>query len=375
MFDWGNWVIQTIIAAFFISGFVVFYNQGLTAATQTHRERWLILVRYDRLIATIFTLAMVAFCQLAQYLNPINESAYTNWALYILFIPLLDQKVRLSEYLSRSVIAMAFWAANNNLNSVNFYVSVAFLIIILVLIYTYRYVINGNWLLRMELVLWIGLDFWLSQTQLTTLSVTMSIVMFLLMNMFTAFYWSTERVTELEHHRLEQQVNLDTLTQAGSFFAFRSDSVTKFALARQKKQPMSLLMFDIDYFKNVNDTYGHATGNRVLSEIGKLVLTELKQVAELEPTFYRTGGEEFNVIFMADIAEVIPFVQTLQEHVKMAYFSYEEVTVHITLSLGLTALSGEDETFETVYERADAYLYQSKQNGRDQLTVEGQVKH
>ncbi len=134
-------------------------------------------------------------------------------------------------------------------------------------------------------------------------------------------------------------------------------------------------MFDIDYFKNVNDTYGHATGNRVLSEIGKLVLTELKQVAELEPTFYRTGGEEFNVIFMADIAEVIPFVQTLQEHVKMAYFSYEEVTVHITLSLGLTALSDEDETFETVYERADAYLYQSKQNGRDQLTVEGQVKH
>lgn len=372
MFDWGNWVIQTVIAAFFISGFVVFSNQGLAALENKRKQLGFLTKFREPVVATTFIFAMAGFCELAQYWNPSNEAAYLNWALYILFMPLLRNVVRPLEYGIRCLGILVFWIVNNNVRNPLFYLSLVFIAVILGFIYRWRREINRSWLIRMEVVLWIALDFWLQQTQMTVISVAMSVVMFVLVNIFTMFYWSSERITELERHQLEQRVNRDELTRVGSFFAFKSDSLTKIGIARSEDMPLTLLMFDIDYFKAVNDTYGHMAGNHILAKTAMLIATELKQYPQLQPSFYRTGGEEFNIIFMADAADTLFAAKAIQKRIRQHRFHFENQTITVTLSMGVTALTRDDMSFEDVYERADQNLYLSKQGGRDRITVEGQ---
>jgi diguanylate cyclase (GGDEF)-like protein len=362
MFDWGNWVIETIIAAFFISGFVVFYNSRLITLWDLARHEKL----NEHVASTVFIYLMVAFCLFATWANPNNSTAYLNWALYILFIPLIDDNIVAPEFLVRALGIVAFWFYTNTVRASMFYVSLVAVLLILGLMFKFHKQIHSHLLLNIELTAWIGVAFWITQTQLTLTASLMGTVMFVLMNWFTSLYWSSERLANLERNRLEQQVNSDTLTKAGSFFAFKSDSASALATAQRNNSPLTLVMFDIDHFKNVNDTYGHAAGNAVLIGVTELVQNMV------DTRLYRTGGEEFNLFFETPKAQILPLMQRLHRQVKNADFVYEGQHISVTLSMGITVLNKGDLSFEDVYERADANLYLSKRSGRDCITVDGQ---
>lgn len=362
MFDWGNWVIETVIAAFFISGFVVFYNSRLIALFGLTQHKQL----NDHTASTVFIYVMVAFCLFATWANPNNSTAYLNWALYILFIPLMDDTITTPEFLVRAVGIGAFWYYTNTVRANIFYLSLVAVLIILGLMFKYHTQIHNHLFLNIEVATWIGVAFWITQTQLTLTANLMGTIMFILMNLFTSLYWSSERLANLERNRLEQQVNSDTLTKAGSFFAFKSDSAATLTAAQKDHTPLTLVMFDIDHFKQVNDTYGHAAGNAVLIQVAQMV----QHAAGTR--LYRTGGEEFNLIFEAPKKQVLPLMQAIHRQVRQADFVYEGQHMQVTLSMGITILNQGDLSFEDVYERADANLYLSKRSGRDCITVDGQ---
>lgn len=362
MFDWGNWVIETIIAAFFISGFVVFYNSRLITLWDLARMKKL----NEHVASTVFIYLMVAFCLFATWANPNNSTAYLNWALYILFIPLMDDDIIPLEFLARAAGIIGFWYYTNTVRASTFYLSLVAVLVILGLMFKFHAQIHSHLLLNIEVTAWIGVAFWITQTQLTLTASLMGSVMFVLMNWFTSLYWSSERLANLERNRLEQQINSDTLTKVGSFFAFKSDSATALAQAQRNNSPLTLVMFDIDRFKKVNDTYGHAAGNAVLIGVAELVQHAV------DTTLYRTGGEEFNLVFNAPKAQILPLMQQIHRQVKNADFVYEGQHISVTLSMGITVLNKGDLSFEDVYERADANLYLSKRSGRDCITVDGQ---
>jgi diguanylate cyclase (GGDEF)-like protein len=149
---------------------------------------------------------------------------------------------------------------------------------------------------------------------------------------------------------------------------FNQKMLTDISFARRHKIPLSLIMFDIDHFKRVNDTYGHRTGDQVLTAFAATVAGSIRT----EDVLARFGGEEFVIIAQATgsegalvLAERIR--QTVGEQVVQAVDGSDE-EVRITVSAGVVTLNpGADQDPAGVISVADANLYAAKHGGRDRV--------
>lgn len=171
--------------------------------------------------------------------------------------------------------------------------------------------------------------------------------------------------------KLTREVQYDALTQARNWGTFQSDLNDNFA--RQTERP-ALIVFDIDYFKSINDTYGHLTGNQVLITLSGQMMQFL-QSKNTDYQFYRTGGEEFAIV-MPDttIDQATEVVKACQQLVRqMVILTSKGDAVHITCSFGVTLAQATDPNPTAQFKRADHYLYQAKREGRDCTSVEGTV--
>ncbi len=373
MFDWNNWSVEFVVAIFFITGFSAFYN----AISLWLRQRFESKHQgqaYARVGLLLFTLIMVLFCQVAEFWNPINSDAYMNWALYVLFIPLLDEAVAPLEFVIRAIGIGGFWLFNGTVTASVFWLSLFMVIIILALTGYMHRTLDRAHPLTVAIAVWFAIAFWITQTQLMLINLVMGVVMFASMNLFAAMYWSIGQKAQRERTRLIEQVNRDTLTNAGSVFAFQDDGRNLLPRIRESGEPLSLAMFDIDHFKQVNDKYGHAMGNYVLQEVTALITQIIHEGCVDQSELYRTGGEEFNIIFLnADVSTITPVIADILNEVRQHAFEFEGQRVQITLSMGVTQVQAADAGFEDIYERADKYLYISKQEGRDCATLEGKT--
>jgi two-component system cell cycle response regulator len=133
-------------------------------------------------------------------------------------------------------------------------------------------------------------------------------------------------------------------------------------------KPVSLLIFDIDYFKSVNDTYGHAAGDAVLKEFAQRVQQNVRGV----DLACRLGGEEFVVVMPdTDIAYALMVAERLRQKVAEVPFRIEPtVTLNITVSIGIAVTEGATDTAKLLLERADNALYRAKRDGRNRVSAE-----
>ena len=178
------------------------------------------------------------------------------------------------------------------------------------------------------------------------------------------------RIDELERESRELQQSLrqeqqlattDALTGLANRLAW-DDRIAE-ACRRRKRfdQPVSLLIFDIDHFKTINDRYGHAAGDRVLRIVGGELRKQLREIDFVA----RYGGEEFVVLLEgSDAPAALQVGEKLRRLIESLGFHVQQQPVRITVSCGVTALTSGD-TPESVFERADAALYGAKQNGRN----------
>lgn len=162
---------------------------------------------------------------------------------------------------------------------------------------------------------------------------------------------------------LEKLSSTDSLTGAWNRTHFDKVISTELNRSVRYKQPVSIIFFDIDYFKHVNDTYGHAIGDVVLRELVKVVWKNIRSSDML----FRWGGEEFVLIAPSTSYRVAAgLAETLRD--KVENFSIEQVG-HINISLGVAEhLTGE--SCDVWFQRADAALYQAKNSGRNRVIVD-----
>lgn len=132
-------------------------------------------------------------------------------------------------------------------------------------------------------------------------------------------------------------------------------------------EPLSLIAFDLDHFKKINDTYGHSAGDFVLKDLAGLV----QKLIRGQDYFARYGGEEFVVMIVgspdksaADVAERVR--STIENH----EFNYEGKRLPVTVSVGIAHRRAQ-EAWEALYKRADEASYASKQGGRNKVTIAG----
>ncbi len=132
---------------------------------------------------------------------------------------------------------------------------------------------------------------------------------------------------------------------------------------RYKKEKFSVMMFDIDLFKKVNDTYGHLAGDYILKELAALVKKSLRKV----DICGRFGGEEFLILLPNTKANgALKLATKLNKLVKEHLFQYDNKTIPIAISLGITSVSYSD-SYHSIVQRCDEALYMAKENGRDRV--------
>ena len=169
---------------------------------------------------------------------------------------------------------------------------------------------------------------------------------------------------------LKHRVDTDDLTSALSRRRFIDDLSTEFQRSQRHERPMTVLMLDLDYFKNINDHHGHATGDRVL----KLFVQTCKSSLRLEDQIGRIGGEEFAILLPetdakagADVARRI--------RARIATMAVESGSpadsrpIQATCSIGVASLAGFEANHEELLARADHALYAAKKSGRNRVIV------
>lgn len=131
-------------------------------------------------------------------------------------------------------------------------------------------------------------------------------------------------------------------------------------------QPLSVMVFDIDFFKQVNDTYGHAAGDEVLRGVSALI----SKTFRTNDIFGRYGGEEFMAVMPGTDAErafmIAERARTALEAAKITV--EQDLELSITISVGVTERSAEDRSYDDMVNRADRALYISKNSGRNRST-------
>lgn len=137
------------------------------------------------------------------------------------------------------------------------------------------------------------------------------------------------------------------------------------ARSARHRRPLALLLFDIDRFKDINDTLGHLGGDYAIRELAVLVRRGIRK----EELFARYGGEEFAIVLPeAPSEEAAAIAERIRESVEAEPFAYDGTPFRLTISLGVAATVG-DETMtpEELIRQADERLYQAKRDGRNRV--------
>ncbi|QSZ42793.1 diguanylate cyclase [Sulfurimonas aquatica] len=158
----------------------------------------------------------------------------------------------------------------------------------------------------------------------------------------------------------------DPLTGLRNRLTLEKDVERAISHERDHKAPYAVLMFDIDWFKDVNDTYGHDIGDRVIKEISKI----LKEAVRENDKVYRAGGEEFVILLnRIDYTDVSNIAEKIRKLIEQHVFSVDDISFSKTISCGLYHSSIiEGENVDHVLKLVDRALYKSKLNGRNRVT-------
>lgn len=174
------------------------------------------------------------------------------------------------------------------------------------------------------------------------------------------FVVSFTDITDIEKKtiHLEHTAFIDDLTKIYNRRKFDELFLEQLQKSEESKTRFSLIMFDLDFFKKVNDTYGHREGDEVLQRIAKEIKVRIRQT----DVFARWGGEEFMVLLKdTSLKGAYHLAEKIRKSVERMKFNFNEA---VTISLGITEYRNED-TMEAMVERADEALYHAKENGRN----------
>lgn len=157
----------------------------------------------------------------------------------------------------------------------------------------------------------------------------------------------------------------DGLTRLLNRRAFDAAIAEVFARRKRMGESFALVLFDLDHFKSVNDTYGHAAGDEVLRTAAQAISSEMRPFDRL----FRVGGEEFAaILFGVDAEGALTTAERLRAMVAARSVTFEGKAILMTASGGV-ALPGDQSTPATLYQAADAALYRAKEGGRNRVVM------
>ena len=164
---------------------------------------------------------------------------------------------------------------------------------------------------------------------------------------------------------LSTLVRTDTLTGIANYRYFLQALEQEIERTRRSGQPTSLIMLDIDFFKKVNDRWGHEVGNQALVHLSRL----LQKIVRKLDIPCRYGGEEFAIILPdTNLSACLPVAERIRQEIEMSPLDISGQPLFLTASLGVITYGDKQETTaEGLIKQADRYLYQAKESGRNRV--------
>jgi diguanylate cyclase (GGDEF)-like protein len=174
-----------------------------------------------------------------------------------------------------------------------------------------------------------------------------------------------DNVEAAYHEEIYRRAIIDALTDIHNKRYMMEYLDRELARSTRFHRPLTLVMFDIDQFKTINDQMGHLAGDFTLRELASCVKTVIRK----EEEFVRYGGDEFAVILPETTREGgLTFAERIRSLVEKQRFVYEDKPYPVTISIGLAITTGEKTiTSEDLIQRADEKLYQAKREGRNRV--------
>ena len=161
----------------------------------------------------------------------------------------------------------------------------------------------------------------------------------------------------------------DPLTGLNNRAAFDKSIEQEIDFATRHKHLLSLMMLDLDRFKQINDNYGHIVGDAVLKSFADCIMECMRR----SDTIFRYGGEEFSILLRnTKVAGARLLAERMRKNVEEMEFDYNNLKLNISVSIGLAELQEGDDASKLI-ERADALLYKAKKSGRNRVVSENNV--
>lgn len=189
-----------------------------------------------------------------------------------------------------------------------------------------------------------------------------------------------EDVTDVCHYQskleetmqeLELATRIDGLTRIYNRKHWEEALAAEFSRTRRYNNELSLIMFDLDHFKRLNDTYGHQGGDLVLIETAARVSESLREA----DVFGRYGGEEFGIILPETGAfGAAGVAERIRKAISLKSVQFEGKEINFSASIGIASIHSEQTRYEDLISEADAALYQAKSSGRDRVCLSSDMK-
>ncbi|MBE0685957.1 MAG: diguanylate cyclase [Anaerolineaceae bacterium] len=166
--------------------------------------------------------------------------------------------------------------------------------------------------------------------------------------------------------KVQKLTKLDSLTGAYNRRGFDDLCHRELILAKRSNQPQSMLMIDIDFFKKINDQYGHPVGDQILILLSRELQRNLRQTDVL----CRYGGEEFAILLPeTGLQTATSIAERLRVNVSNYSFEVDKLTLRLTISIGISWMTGNQAELGILLDRADEAMYQAKRGGRNKVCV------
>lgn len=175
-------------------------------------------------------------------------------------------------------------------------------------------------------------------------------------------FLSGSNIENAYHEEIYRLTTIDGLTQVYNKRYFVETLEREIGRAQRYRRDLSLIIFDIDHFKQINDTYGHLAGDYVLKQLAAVIKSRIRR----EDILARYGGEEFAIILPEiDSYNAFQFAEKIRRLTEKAVFKFEETEIPVTISIGVCSLSPDVHDPQEFIKLADTHLYEAKSRGRN----------
>ncbi len=177
-------------------------------------------------------------------------------------------------------------------------------------------------------------------------------------------FLSGNNIENAYHEEIYRLTTVDGLTQVYNKRYFLETLEREMGRAQRYRRDLSLIIFDIDHFKKINDTYGHLAGDHVLKHLALVIKSRIRR----EDILSRYGGEEFAIILPEiDSDNAVQFAEKIRKLIEKAVFKFEETEIPVTISIGVATYRGEHSDVNEFIKVADDKLYEAKMQGRNRV--------